>query len=166
MQGEAQLGRRAASAGGASVVIVDKSIIGRGGATIMAQMTTAVALGAAEPDSTELHAEDTWIGSRALGDRAIIDVICNRGPEVIREIEGYGANWARTAQGAYSQVFAPGHSRKRCVYVDVLRTGDAVSQAIVGAVVDGYAGAEAWQIEGVLKPFRRYVLRGMDPPNR
>ncbi len=125
---------RAASAAGASVVIVDKSIIGRGGATIMAQMTTAVAFGAAEPDSTELHAEDTWLGSRDLGDRPIIDVICSRAPEVIRETEGYGANWARTPDGAYSQVFAPGHSRKRCVYVDVLRTGDAVSQALRSAV--------------------------------
>jgi succinate dehydrogenase/fumarate reductase flavoprotein subunit len=125
---------RAASAAGSSVVIVDKSIIGRGGATIMAQMTTAVALGAAEPDSPELHAEDTWEGSRELGNRAIIDAICSRAPEVIREVEGYGANWARTADGAYSQVFAPGHSRKRCVYVDVLRTGDAVSQALRSVV--------------------------------
>ena len=125
---------RAASAAGASVVIVDKSIIGRGGATIMAQMTTAVAMSAAEPDSVELHAEDTWIGSRDLGDRAIIDVICARGPELIRELESYGCNWARTSDGAYSQVFAPGHSRKRCVYVDVLRTGDAVSQALRQAV--------------------------------
>jgi succinate dehydrogenase/fumarate reductase flavoprotein subunit len=125
---------RAASAAGASVVIVDKSIIGRGGATIMAQMTTAVALGAAEPDSPELHAQDTWEGTRDLGDRAIIDVICARAPDVIREVEGYGANWARTAGGAYSQVFAPGHSRKRCVYVDVLRTGDAVSQALRSVV--------------------------------
>lgn len=125
---------RAASAAGASVVIVDKSIIGRGGATIMAQMTTAVAMSAAEPDSVELHAEDTWIGSRDLGDRSIIDAICTRGPELIRELEGYGCNWARTSDGAYSQVFAPGHSRKRCVYVDVLRTGDAVSQALRQAV--------------------------------
>jgi succinate dehydrogenase / fumarate reductase flavoprotein subunit/fumarate reductase (CoM/CoB) subunit A len=125
---------RAASAAGASVVIVDKSIIGRGGATIMAQMTTAVALGAAEPDSVELHAQDTWDGTRDLGDRAIIDVICTRAPDVIREVEGYGANWARTADGRYSQVFAPGHSRKRCVYVDVLRTGDAVSQALRSVV--------------------------------
>ena len=60
---------RAASAAGASVVLADKSIIGRGGATIMAQMTVAVALGAAEPDSPALHAEDTLIGSRELGDR-------------------------------------------------------------------------------------------------
>jgi succinate dehydrogenase/fumarate reductase flavoprotein subunit len=125
---------RAAAAAGASVVIVDKSIIGRGGATIMAQMTTAVALGAAEPDSPELHAQDTWDGTRDLGDRAIIDAICTRAPDVIREVEGYGANWARTAEGHYSQVFAPGHSRKRCVYVDVLRTGDAVSQALRSVV--------------------------------
>ena len=125
---------RAASQAGASVVLVDKSIIGRGGATIMAQMTTAVALGAAEPDSVELHAKDTMALSRDLGDPAIIDVICGRGPELIKEVEGYGANWARTAAGAYSQVFAPGHSVKRCVYVDVLRTGDAVSQALRSVV--------------------------------
>jgi succinate dehydrogenase / fumarate reductase flavoprotein subunit/fumarate reductase (CoM/CoB) subunit A len=121
---------RAAAAAGASVVLADKSIIGRGGATIMAQMTTAVALGAAEPDSPELHAADTLAGSRELGVPELIDAICARGPEVIREVETYGAKWARTRNGAYSQVFAPGHSRKRCVYVDVLRTGDAVSQAL------------------------------------
>jgi succinate dehydrogenase / fumarate reductase flavoprotein subunit/fumarate reductase (CoM/CoB) subunit A len=121
---------RAAAQAGASVVLVDKSIIGRGGATIMAQMTVAVALGAAEPDDWETHAADTWVGSRDLGDRAIIDVICRRGPELIRELEGYGANWARTPDGRYSQVFAPGHSRSRCVYIEVLRTGDGVSNAL------------------------------------
>jgi succinate dehydrogenase / fumarate reductase flavoprotein subunit/fumarate reductase (CoM/CoB) subunit A len=125
---------RAASAAGASVVLIDKSIIGRGGATIMAQMTTAVAFGAAEPDSVDLHAADTLAGSRDLGDPAVIDVICGRGPEVIREVESYGANWARTPAGDYAQVFAPGHSCKRCVYVDVLRTGDAVSQALRSAI--------------------------------
>ena len=125
---------RAASVAGASVVLVDKSIIGRGGATIMAQMTTAVALGAAEPDSPELHATDTLEGSRELGDPALIEAICARGPDVIREVETYGAKWARTPDGAYSQVFAPGHSRKRCVYVDVLRTGDAVSQALRSSI--------------------------------
>jgi succinate dehydrogenase / fumarate reductase flavoprotein subunit/fumarate reductase (CoM/CoB) subunit A len=125
---------RAASAAGASVILVDKSIIGRGGATIMAQMTTAVALGAAEPDSPELHAADTLALSRELGDPALIEAICARGPEVIREVETYGAKWARTADGTYSQVFAPGHSVKRCVYVDVLRTGESVSQALRSAI--------------------------------
>ena len=125
---------RAASAAGASVVLADKSIIGRGGATIMAQMTVAVALGAAEPDTVDVHAEDTLVGSRELGDPALIAAVCERGPEVIREIEGYGANWARTADGRYAQVFAPGHSRRRCVYIDVLRTGEGTSQALRGAI--------------------------------
>ena len=35
----------AAVRNGAKVIIADKSMIGRGGATIMAQMTTAAALG-------------------------------------------------------------------------------------------------------------------------
>ncbi len=125
---------RAASAAGATVVLADKSLIGRGGATIMAQMTVAVALGAAEPDSVELHAADTLAGSRELGDPALIDAICGRGPEVIREVERYGAHWARTAGGDYSQVFAPGHSRKRCVYIDVLSTGKGTSQALRSAI--------------------------------
>jgi succinate dehydrogenase/fumarate reductase flavoprotein subunit len=132
--GAGLMAAHAAASAGASVIIADKSLIGRGGATIMAQMTTAVALGAAEPDSPEIHAQDTLNGSRGLADPAIIDAICGRGPELIREVEGYGVNWARVADGSYSQVFAPGHSRKRCVYVDVLRTGDAVSRAMRAVV--------------------------------
>jgi succinate dehydrogenase/fumarate reductase flavoprotein subunit len=124
----------AAAQAGRSVVIADKSLIGRGGATIMAQMTTAVALGSAEPDTVDLHVEDTLAGARGLADPAIVRAICERGPEVIREVETYGANWARTPDGKYSQVVAPGHSRRRCVYVDVLRTGDAVSQALRSVV--------------------------------
>lgn len=132
--GAGLLAAHAAAQAGASVVIADKSLIGRGGATIMAQMTTAVALGAAEPDSPEVHARDTVEGSRGLAEPAIVEAICARAPEVIHEVERYGVNWARTPEGAYSQVFAPGHSRKRCVYVDVLRTGDAVSRALRSAV--------------------------------
>lgn len=132
--GAGLMAAHAAAQRGASVIIADKSLIGRGGATIMAQMTTAVALGAAEPDSPEIHAQDTIEGSRGLADPAIVEAICARGPELIREVEGYGVNWARTADGSYSQVFAPGHSRKRCVYVDVLRTGDSVSRAMRSVV--------------------------------
>jgi succinate dehydrogenase/fumarate reductase flavoprotein subunit len=132
--GAGLMAAHAAAQAGASVIIADKSLIGRGGATIMAQMTTAVALGAAEPDSPEVHAQDTIEGARGLADPEIVRAICQRGPELIREVEGYGVNWARAADGSYSQVFAPGHSRKRCVYVDVLRTGDSVSRAMRSVV--------------------------------
>jgi succinate dehydrogenase / fumarate reductase, flavoprotein subunit len=44
-----------AARAGASVVLADRSLIGRGGATVMAQMTVAVALGEQTPDNWEHH---------------------------------------------------------------------------------------------------------------
>lgn len=125
---------RAAADEGANVIIADKSLIGRGGATIIAQMTVAVALGEAEEDSTELHFEDTMDGSRGLGDAEIIRAIVERGPEVINEVEGYGVKWARTEDGKRSQVVSPGHSKRRCVYVDILNTGGATANGLKRAI--------------------------------
>jgi len=121
---------RAASDAGASVLLVDKSIVGRGGATVLAQMTVAVALGDAEEDNPGIHFEDTMSGGRGLSDPEIVRAIVERGPEVILEVEDYGVHWARTADGKHAQVVAPGHSRRRCVYVDILNTGGATSQGL------------------------------------
>ena len=49
----------AAARQGASVLLVDKSLIGRGGATVMAQMTVAAAIGEQAPDHWSKHLEDT-----------------------------------------------------------------------------------------------------------
>ena len=51
-----------ASGEGAQVILADRSLIGRSGATIMAQMTVAVALGEQEPDHWEFHLADTLQG--------------------------------------------------------------------------------------------------------
>jgi len=125
---------KAAADEGARVLLIDKSLIGRGGATILAQMTVAAALGEADDDNTEIHFEDTMKGSRGLADPAIVRAIVERGPEVILEAERYGVNWARTANGKRSQVFAPGHSKSRCVYVDILNTGGATSAGLKKAI--------------------------------
>lgn len=125
---------KAAADEGSNVIIADKSLIGRGGATIIAQMTVAVALGEAEDDSPDIHFNDTMEGSRGLGDPDIIRTIVERGPDVIREVESYGVKWARTEDGKRSQVVSPGHSRKRCVYVDILNTGGATSNGLRKAI--------------------------------
>lgn len=114
---------RAASDEGATVIIADKSLIGRGGATILAQMTVAVALGEAEEDTPHDHFTDTMEGSRGLANQEIVKVIVERAPQIVLEVEEYGVNWARTKDGKRSQVISPGHSRKRCIYVDILNTG-------------------------------------------
>ncbi|MBD2865341.1 FAD-binding protein [Paenibacillus oceani] len=46
---------RAAADEGARVLLIDKSLIGRRGATIFAQMNVAVALGEADDDNTRFN---------------------------------------------------------------------------------------------------------------
>ena len=125
---------RAAADKGANVILADKSLIGRGGATILAQMTVAVALGEAEEDDPSIHFQDTIEGSRGLAEPEIVQAIVNRAPEVILEVERYGVKWARTPEGKRSQVISPGHSRNRCVYVDILNTGGATSNGLRKAI--------------------------------
>ena len=119
----------AAAREGASVLLVDKGQVGRGGATIMAQMTVAVALGAAEPDSVELHLEDTLTAGRGLCNEELARLVCGDGPTRIVEMEQWGTRWARE-HGRIKQEMAPGHSVKRCCYVDFLNTGPAVAATL------------------------------------
>src|ERR1700752_1611869 len=55
-----------ASRGGARVFLADRSLIGRGGATVMAQMTVAVALGEEVPHAPRHHYDDTIAAGRGL----------------------------------------------------------------------------------------------------
>jgi succinate dehydrogenase/fumarate reductase flavoprotein subunit len=115
---------------GAQVILLDKNMVGRGGATIMAQMTCASALGEVEPDSPELHFEDTVGAGRGLCNESLAALLCEGSPQRIRELAGWNVNWARQDDGKINQVKAPGHNRKRCVYVDFLSTGVAICAAL------------------------------------
>ncbi len=103
-----------AARGGATVLLADRSLIGRGGATVMAQMTVAVAVGEEEPDHWEHHLADTLSAGRGLCDPALSQLLCEDGPACIREMDHWGIGWARS-DGHLAQVHAPGHDRKRCV---------------------------------------------------
>ncbi len=123
----------AAARAGASVCLVDRALIGRGGATVMAQMTVAAAMGDECPDHWEHHLADTLAAGRGLCDPALARLLCEMGPERIREMDDWKTGWARRdggAGGPLKQVIAPGHDRPRCVYVDFLNTGPAVSKAL------------------------------------
>src|ERR1044071_8232668 len=119
----------AAAERGASVLLVDKGQVGRGGATIMAQMTVAAALGEQEPDSPALHLEDTLTAGRGLCNEDLAWLVCHEGPQRIAEMERWGTRWARES-GRIKQEMAPGHSIKRCCYVDFLNTGPAVAATL------------------------------------
>lgn len=119
----------AAARAGSRVLLVDRSLIGRGGATVMAQMTVAVALGEEVPDRWEDHLADTLQAGRGLCDQPLAQLLCEQAPACIRELDAWGVGWARK-NGHISQVQAPGHDRPRCVYVDFVNTGPAVSKTL------------------------------------
>src|SRR5216683_4114692 len=77
----------AAARGGAQVTMLDKNVVGRGGASIMAQMTCAAALGEAEPDSPQLHLADTLEAGRGLCNENLSALLCEGSPKRIRELE-------------------------------------------------------------------------------
>jgi succinate dehydrogenase/fumarate reductase flavoprotein subunit len=119
----------AAARHGASVILVDKSLVGRGGATVMAQMTVAAAIGQQEPDDWTIHLADTIRAGRGLCNEELTALLCQEGPKRIFEMEQWGTRWARE-NGHIKQETAPGHSRRRCCYVDFLNTGPAVAATL------------------------------------
>ena len=118
-----------ASRGGARVFLVDRSLIGRGGATVMAQMTVAAALGEEVPDAPRHHYDDTIAAGRGLCDESLAQLLCEDAPACIRELDAWGVGWARK-DNHITATTAPGHDRPRCVYVDFINTGPAVSKTL------------------------------------
>ena len=111
------------------MLLADRSLIGRGGATVMAQMTVAVALGEEVPDDPQYHYNDTIAAGRGLCDETLARLLCEEAPECIRELDAWGVGWARK-KGHITATQAPGHDRPRCVYVDFINTGPAVSKTL------------------------------------
>jgi succinate dehydrogenase/fumarate reductase flavoprotein subunit len=126
----------AAARNGADVILADKSMISRGGATIMAQMTTAAALGTQFPDSWEKHLEDTLAAGRGLCNEELSEILCREAIDRILEMDSWKVGWARK-DGVITGVMAPGHSVPRCVYVDFLNTGPAVAKCLRTQVAKG-----------------------------
>jgi succinate dehydrogenase/fumarate reductase flavoprotein subunit len=119
----------AAAGAGAEVLLLDKSLIGRGGATVMAQMTVAAAIGHQTADDWTWHFDDTLQSGRGLCNEALAALLCREAPARILEMDGWKAGWARS-DGHIAQVMAPGHRLSRCCYVDFLNTGPAVSRTL------------------------------------
>jgi succinate dehydrogenase / fumarate reductase, flavoprotein subunit len=118
-----------AARSGAKVLLADRSLVGRGGATVMAQMTVACALGEETPDDPQHHYDDTIKAGRGLCDETLAQLLCEDAPECIRELDHWGVGWARK-DGHVTATMAPGHDRPRCVYVDFINTGPAVSKTL------------------------------------
>ena len=92
-------------------------------------MTVAAAIGQQEPDDWTIHFADTVKAGRGLCNEELSALLCEEGPKRILEMEHWGTRWARE-NGHIKQEMAPGHSRRRCCYVDFLNTGPAVAATL------------------------------------
>src|SRR4026207_1878332 len=99
----------------------------------MPQRASAVALASETPDHWSHHYDDTLAAGRGLCSEPLAQLLCEEGPECIRAMDDWGVGWARK-DGRIAQAMAPGHDRPRCVYVDFLNTGPAVSKTLRTAV--------------------------------
>ncbi|SVD44393.1 uncharacterized protein METZ01_LOCUS397247, partial [marine metagenome] len=122
----------AAAEAGVNIQLLDKSVVGRSGATIMAQMTVAAAIGEPELDHWRFHLADTITAGRGLVDEPLARILCQSAPDRIRQMDDWGVGWARDRESGnrFTQAHAPGHDRNRCVYVDFLNTGPATARIL------------------------------------
>ena len=73
---------------------------------------------------------DTLKAGRSLCDENLAQLLCEQAPAAIRQMDQWHVGWARHHDGRMRQTEAPGHDRPRCVYVDFLNTGPAVSRTL------------------------------------
>ncbi len=106
-----------ASAGGASVGLVCKSLLGKAH-TVMAEGGVAAALGYVEPkDNWKVHFRDTMKGGRYLNQWRMAQLHAMEAPDRVKELEEWGALFDRTADGRILQRNFGGHKYPRLAHV-------------------------------------------------
>jgi succinate dehydrogenase / fumarate reductase flavoprotein subunit len=106
-----------ASAEGASVGLVCKSLLGKAH-TVMAEGGIAAALGYVEPkDNWKVHFRDTMKGGRYLNQWRMAQLHAMEAPDRVKELEAWGALFDRTADGRILQRNFGGHKYPRLAHV-------------------------------------------------
>ncbi|MEO5618017.1 MAG: fumarate reductase/succinate dehydrogenase flavoprotein subunit [Candidatus Eisenbacteria bacterium] len=106
-----------ASAMGASVGLVCKSLLGKAH-TVMAEGGVAAALANVDPeDGWETHFQDTMKGGSFLNHWRMAQIHAQESPDRVRELEQWGAVFDRTPDGKILQRAFGGHKWKRLAHV-------------------------------------------------
>ena len=107
----------AASAEGASVGLVCKSLLGKAH-TVMAEGGVAAALANVDDrDNWRVHFADTMRGGQYLNDSRMAELHAREAPDRVRELEAWGALFDRTKDGRILQRNFGGHAYPRLAHV-------------------------------------------------
>jgi len=106
-----------ASALGARVAIICKSLLGKAH-TIVAEGGIAAAVGSVDPrDNWKAHFHDTMHGGKFVNNWRMAELHAKEAPNEIRNLELWGALFDRTESGGIMQRLFGGHTYKRLVHV-------------------------------------------------
>lgn len=107
----------AASAAGASVGVVCKSLLGKAH-TVMAEGGMAASLGNVDPaDSWQVHFADTMRGGKFINNWRMAEIFAKEAPDRVFELERWGALFDRTPQGGIMQRPFGAHTYRRLCHV-------------------------------------------------
>jgi fumarate reductase (CoM/CoB) subunit A len=119
---------------GASVLVVAKQPVGRGGSTVHGASEImsmgAAGFGVAE-DSPEVHFRDTMEAGLGFIDPALVRALAEDAPERVRDLIRYGVPFDRNADGGYKLIRSDFGAYARALGVSG-KTGAAVVKALTG----------------------------------
>src|SRR5207247_5784697 len=106
-----------ASAAGARVGLVCKSLLGKAH-TVMAEGGIAAALGTVnQADNWKVHFADTMRGGKYINDWRMAELHAKEAPQEVRDLEALGALFDRTKDGRILQRNFGGHKYPRLAHV-------------------------------------------------
>src|SRR6187401_1845592 len=106
-----------ASAHGARVAVITKSLLGKAH-TVMAEGGMAAAMAHVDDrDSWKVHFADTMRGGQYLNNWRMAELHAQEAPERVRELEAWGAVFDRTKDGRILQRNFGGHKYPRLAHV-------------------------------------------------
>lgn len=116
---------------GRTVVLLTKADVSEG-STRWAQGGIAAAL--SDEDSPQEHEHDTLVAGVGLCDPAAVRVLVEEGPDAVRDLIEWGAQFDTDPNGEISLTREGGHHRNRIAHAGGDATGAEVSRALVAAV--------------------------------
>ncbi len=100
--------------------------------TVLAAGGINAAFGNVDPeDSWEQHFADTYIEGYGLGDSSQIEIMAKESPSIVKEIDTWGANFAKLKNGTLDQRFFGAHTYRRTCY-----SGDFTGLSILKTLIN------------------------------
>tara|TARA_B100000700_G_scaffold289464_1_gene346796 strand:- start:3064 stop:4821 length:1758 start_codon:yes stop_codon:yes gene_type:complete len=99
--------------------------------TVLAAGGINAALGNLDPEDTwEQHFTDTYLEGYGIGESSQIEIMAKEAPSIVREIDAWGANFAKLKNGNLDQRFFGAHTYRRTCY-----SGDYTGLSILKTLI-------------------------------